>query len=67
VGGFKSGFNVLGGVSLVSLLGVSKSGVIRCLVESLIVGLVDGLKVCLFRVSTGGVIRWCFNVYGGVL
>jgi hypothetical protein len=33
-----------------------------CLVDGLIVGLVYGLKVCLFRVSNCGVIRLGFNV-----
>jgi hypothetical protein len=37
----------------VGLLGVSNCGVIRCLVDSMIVGLVYGFKVCLFRVSSG--------------
>jgi hypothetical protein len=46
----------------VGLFWVSNCGVIMGLVEAPIVGLVDRLKVFLFRVSTGGVIRWWFNV-----
>ncbi len=39
------------------LFWVSIGGVIRCLVDSPIVGFVNGLKVCLFRVLKCGVMR----------
>jgi hypothetical protein len=41
---------------------VLSNGVIMGLIEAPIVGLVDGLKVCLFKTSKSGVIIWCFNV-----